>query len=292
MIDLTSEEFLKGIRHLSLVSRYEFAGLRVGERKTRRKGSSVEFVDYKEYNPGDDIRFLDWNLWARLDKFYLKLFASEENLNVFFLFDLSQSMRYGKSSKWDYQLKFIASIAYLSLMNQDAVSLYPCGNELVCSAPRGRQPGDYRVLVRFLQELGPTPEADPLAAVDKFLSFEKRKGILFLMSDCFYDLDTWDQILKKLRWYKIDTSLIQILAEEEINPPWYGPNRLLDSETGKFLEVDLSTDYKSNYQETCEEHTRGLETLSRKYGFQFARAASNGSLKNFITSILRRGSLT
>jgi len=292
MKDLTSEEFLKGIRHLQLVSRYQFHGLRVGERKTRRKGSSVEFVDYKEYDPGDDIRFLDWNLWARLDKFYIKLFASEENLNVFFLFDLSQSMNYGKSSKWDFQLQFIASLTYLSLMNQDSVFFYPFGRELIKTSPRGCHPGDYRLMVKFLQELRPMPEADLETAVDQYLAHQKRRGILFLVSDCFYDLDSFDRILKKLRWYKFDTTLIQVLSEEEINPPFFGPNRLIDSETGRFLEMDMSMNYRNFYQETCEEHTRGIRALCGKYGFQFSRALSHHSLKDFITALLRKGSIT
>lgn len=290
MIELMGEEFLKELRHLQLVSRYEFAGLRVGERRTRRRGSSVEFDDYKEYDSGDDIRFIDWNLWARLDKFYIKLFASEENLNVFFIFDLSRSMDFGKSSKWDFQLRFVASIAYLALSNHDSVYLYPFGGDLIRTAPQCHYPVDYRLIVKFLQDLKPDYQADLEKSINQFLGHEKRRGILFVISDCFYDLDCFDRILRKLRWYKFDTTLIQIMAEEERAPAFHGSSRLIDSETNQFMEMDMSLTYLDQYQEICEGHTRDLRALCGKYGFQFSCAQSHFAIRDFVVSILRKGS--
>ena len=128
--DLHSSEFLKGLKQLNLLSKHNFAGQKIGDRKTKRKGSSVEFKDYKEYNPGDDIRFIDWNLWGRLDRFYVKLFYSEENLNVNFLLDSSHSMLCGSPYKWNFALNFTAAASFLALHQKDHVNVYPIFEKL------------------------------------------------------------------------------------------------------------------------------------------------------------------
>ena len=194
------------------------------------------------------------------------------------------------SPKWDFQLRFIAAIAYLSLCNNDSTFLYPFGADLVRTAPRSHHLSDYPLIIKFLQDLTFSSHADFEKSIDQFIAQERRRGIIFIVSDCFYELDSFDRVLRKLRWHKFDTTLIQILAEEEINPTFLGSSRLIDSETNKFLEMDMSLGYRDYYQEVCEKHTRDLRVLCSKYGFQFACAQSHLQTTGFIMNLLRKGS--
>ena len=121
---LLDPDFIRKLDQLDIVSRKVFAGKMRGERLTKRRGESVEFADYRSYVSGDDLRFLDWNVYARLDQLFLKLFLQEEDLHVSVLIDGSKSMDWGEPNKWLYARRIAAAIAYIGLVNFDRVSLY------------------------------------------------------------------------------------------------------------------------------------------------------------------------
>jgi uncharacterized protein (DUF58 family) len=137
--ELLSPEFMAKLDALELISRKIFAGRMKGERRSKRKGESVEFADYRNYVVGDDLRFLDWNIYARLEKLLLKLFMEEEDLSVSVLFDVSRSMDWGSPNKGMYCKRVAAALAYIGLVNYDRVSLYGFNNNLVfCARFRSR----------------------------------------------------------------------------------------------------------------------------------------------------------
>ncbi len=286
--DLHSIEFLKGLKKLNLVSKHNFAGQKIGDRKTKRKGASVEFKDYKEYNPGDDIRFIDWNLWGRLDRFYIKLFYNEENLNVHFLLDASQSMLYGSPSKWNFALQFIAGTAFLALHQKDHVNVYPIQENLFKNAPKAKSPGKYSKLVNFLEKIEPGGGANLIKSVDQFIKFERNRGIVFFVSDFLTEEKTLDYCLRKLAYYRHDVSLVQILSPQEENPNIYGNCILQDFETNQEMNLIIDDEYYTIYHETLEEHKRMVNGLCKKYNLEYSYAKSEADFKNFIIRLMRK----
>jgi uncharacterized protein (DUF58 family) len=119
MLDLQDKAFLKSLRMLRIVTRRFFRGHKVGQRRSAQKGASVEFKDYKEYTPGDDPRFLDWNVYSRFEKLLVKLFHNEEDLQVYIMVDSSQSMLFGTPPKFDHARKLAAAISYLAAAGMD-----------------------------------------------------------------------------------------------------------------------------------------------------------------------------
>ncbi|MGD2110480.1 MAG: DUF58 domain-containing protein, partial [Phycisphaerae bacterium] len=139
--ELLDPQFMAKLDQLALVSRKIFAGKMRGERITKRRGESVEFADYRNYVVGDDLRFLDWNIYARLEQLFLKLFLQEEDLHVSVLLDTSKSMDWGQPNKWLYARRVAAAIAYIGLINFDRVSVigYANGLQSELAGLRGRR---------------------------------------------------------------------------------------------------------------------------------------------------------
>src|SRR5437667_728531 len=152
---LLDPQFLARLEQLELVSRKIFLGLMKGERRSKRKGQSVEFADYRNYVKGDDLRFLDWNLYARLDRLFIRLFMEEEDLHFYVLIDNSLSMDFGKPSKLQYAKQVAAALAFVGLVNMDRVVVEAFNERLTQSLPavRGRR-SLWRVL-DFLNNLEP-----------------------------------------------------------------------------------------------------------------------------------------
>src|ERR1022692_42440 len=152
---LLDPQFLARLEQLELVSRKNFLGHMKGERRSKRKGQSVEFADYRNYVKGDDLRFLDWNLYARLDRLFIRLFMEEEDLHFYVLIDNSLSMDFGKPTKLHYARQVAAALAFIGLVNMDRVVIDVFSDRLVQSMPamRGRR-SLWRVM-DFLQNLPP-----------------------------------------------------------------------------------------------------------------------------------------
>ena len=286
--DLHSSEFLKGLKQLNLLSKHNFAGQKIGDRKTKRKGSSVEFKDYKEYNPGDDIRFIDWNLWGRLDRFYVKLFYSEENLNVNFLLDSSHSMLCGSPSKWNFALKFTAAASFLALHQKDYVNVYPIFDKLSKDVSKANSPGNYSKLVNFLEKIEPCGEVDLAKSIDEFIKLERSMGIVFFVSDFLADEQAIDHCLRKLSYYKHDVSLVHILSPEEENPKIFGNCILEDVENKQEMELILDDEYYTLYHDTLNEHKRMVHGLSKRYNLEYSYVCSEEDFKNFIVRLMRK----
>ena len=138
---LLDQEFMHKLEQLALFSRKVFRGLLKGERRSKKKGVSIEFADYRDYVPGDDLRFLDWNIYGRLERLFIKLFQEEEDLNILFLLDGSRSMTFGSPSKFDYGKKVAAALGYIALANLDrvAVSVFSSQLDHLFPLSRGKQ---------------------------------------------------------------------------------------------------------------------------------------------------------
>ena len=150
---LFDSDFLKKLEYLSLVSKRVFRGSLLAQRRTMQLGGGIEFADHREYTPGDDFRYLDWNLYARHDELLLKRFQEEEDLHVYFLLDCSRSMAYGSPPKFDFARRVAAALAYIALADLDRVAVVAFADDIVDDFPLTRGKGRILALLKFLENL-------------------------------------------------------------------------------------------------------------------------------------------
>src|SRR5271157_198169 len=180
---LLDPQFLARLEQLELVSRKIFLGRIKGERRSKRKGQSVEFADYRNYVVGDDLRFLDWNLFGRLDKLFIRLFMEEEDLHFYILIDNSLSMSFGSPTKLHYARQVAAALAFVGLVNMDRVVIEAFNDRLTQSMPAARGRRSLWRLMDFLQKIEPAGPSDLKKALRTFTMKSSGKGIVVLLSD-------------------------------------------------------------------------------------------------------------
>lgn len=252
---LLSPDFMARLDRLSFVSRKIFLGKLRGERITKRRGESVEFADFRNYVVGDDLRYLDWNIYARLEKLFIKLFLQEEDLHVSVLIDTSRSMDWGQPNKARYARQIAAAIAYIGLVNQDRVSLYTYAGGLrdELRGVRGRRLM-FKV-VEFLQGAPIEGTSNLPAAARQFAIRNPNQGIVLLVSD-FYEKAGYEEGFRYLLGRNYDLYALQILSPDEMEPPLVGDLRLTDVEDEDVAEVTISRAliqrYRRNLQAYCE----------------------------------------
>lgn len=288
---LLSPEFLARLEQLELVSRKIIVGRFKGDRLSKRKGTSVEFADHRHYVIGDDLRFLDWNLYARLDKLFLKLFLEEEDLHVHLLIDNSLSMDYGTPTKLHYAKQVAAALGFIGLINLDRVMVHVINEGLAQSSPllRGR-PSVWR-LMQFLDGVQPHQGAGKLReAVRNFALRHSGRGIVMLLSD-FMDKDGFEEPLRILTARPWDVYVLQILAEEEINPPLTGDLKLLDAEDGDMAEITVSPALLRRYQENLNAFRGALHAFCAQRGIVPIFTSNQFPFEKLVLNYLRQRGL-
>lgn len=263
--ELLSPEFMHRLDRLDLVSRKILRGRLQGERRSKKKGQSVEFADYRNYVVGDDLRFIDWNLYARLDKLFLRLFMEEEDLSVAIVVDITASMDYGNPHKLLYAKQLAAALGYIALSKYNRLSVYAFTDTVASQMTnlRGRRP--IPQVLGYLDRLQPVAGAavsGNLASVTKRLSMVQRQpGVVVLISD-FFDKGDLEDALRYLAHERYDAYAVQVLSPQEVDPTKgevMGDLRLRDIEDGDIAEVSISPAllkrYKANLQAYCN-HVR------------------------------------
>src|SRR5947208_6642727 len=248
---LLDPQFLARLEQLELVSRKIFLGLMKGERRSKRKGQSVEFADYRNYVIGDDLRFLDWNLFARLDRLFIRLFMEEEDLHFYILLDNSLSMDFGSPSKLHYAKQLAAALGFIGLINMDRVVIEAFNDRLTQSMPAARGRRSLWRLMDFLQKIEPAGPSDLRQALKTFSLKCSGKGIVVVLSD-FMDKGGYEEALRYLIARQLDVYAIQILSQEEIEPDVTGDLRLTDVEDDDTAEVTVSAALLKRYKQNLD----------------------------------------
>src|SRR5262249_14833595 len=245
---LLEPDFLARLERLELVTRKIFVGRMKGERRSKRKGQSVEFADYRNYVVGDDLRFLDWNLYARLDRLFLRLFMEEEDLHFYLLIDNSASMDFGTPTKLHYARQVAAALGFIGLVNLDRVVVQAFNDRIVQSLPalRGRR-GLWRLL-DFLGKLEPAGPSDLARAMKTFTLQSTGKGVVVVLGD-FMDKGGYEDALRYLVARQMDVYIIQVLSQEEIDPDLAGDLKLVDVEDADAAEVTVNMPLLRRYKE-------------------------------------------
>jgi len=283
---LLTPEFLRKLERLRLVSRRVFAGRVWGERRSKKRGASVEFADFRDYVHGDDLRHLDWNAFARLDRLFLKLFVEEEDLNVALLVDASNSMTFGQPPKFDYARRVAAALGYLALCNFDRVTFWSYGERLrsVFGPTRGR--GRALESLRWLEGLQADGATSSGAALREFALRAKQPGLVAVISD-FFDEDHLDG-LKALAGRGFEVTAMHVLDEEELRPSLAGDLKLVDSETGSEREITVTQGLLRAYQRRLREFCDALDACCRRFGIHSLRISTSEPFEDLILNYLRR----
>jgi uncharacterized protein (DUF58 family) len=261
---LFDETFMRRLERLSLVARRARAGRGKGERRSTRRGTSVEFADYRNYTPGDDLRRLDWHVYARLERPFIKLFEEEEDQTVHFLLDASGSMDWpegnGDLNKWNFSRRLAAALGYIALAGGDrlTVSLLIQADHHGWGPRRGR--GQIHTLLGHLsgaEAVGPTDLNAALRRAGGGI-LKNRPGLLFLLTD-FFSPAGYERGLLALRSAGHEVNVLHLLSPDEQQPTLAGDLRLHDVETGLARDVTIDASMRRLYEQRFEAWRAGLE---------------------------------
>ncbi len=320
-LPLFDSAFLAKLEQLHLLSRKIFRGQQHAERRSRQTGSSLEFADYRDYAPGDDLRAVDWNVFGRLNRLFVKLFEAEQDLHVCLLVDCSASMLWlpgsassageagARRTKFDHARRIAAALAYVALANLDRVNLFPFAGELGADPGfvRGRQ--QFHSILDFLRRLSSQPGAGAEAGAGmggatrmraSFRTFAhrmKRRGLVFVLSD-FFDPEA-GEALAYLRQQHFEVSALQVLDEAELDPALAGNGegglegdlRLVDAESHETFDLMADKTLLEAYREQFSRFVAGVEHGCRQRAIGFIQTTTAVAFEDLVLRVLRESHL-
>ncbi|MBV8317056.1 MAG: DUF58 domain-containing protein [Planctomycetaceae bacterium] len=289
-VPLLDPEFLHKLEQLELVSRKIFVGRMKGERTSKRRGSSVEFADHRNYAVGDDLRHIDWNVYGRLDKLFLKLFLEEEDLHFYTLLDTSLSMDFGDPTKLHYGKQVAAALAFVGLVNHDRVVLDTFSTTLELGMPSVRGRSQMWRVVQFLEPLHAAGAGNLTAAAKAFAVTHAGKGIVVVISD-FLDKRGYVDGLRYLLARNMDIYVVHVLCREEVEPELVGDLRLVDAEDEDVAEISVSAPLLKRYKDNLNAFIGGLKSWCTRRGITYIFTTNQDPFDKLILNYLRERGL-
>ena len=281
--------FLAQLEALRLRTRKEFLGSQTGNYSSPRRGTSLEFSDYRRYAPGDDLRYLDWGIYARSDRLYIKVFREEVDLFAYVFIDASASMAFPTR-----QVKFLPAahvalaLSYVILANHDHVKLHLLQdgrNVLASPFYRGRR--RMSDCINFTNSASPEGPLQLGTALGEHLRRLRRPGKAILISDFLMPAESYQQGLNMLRAFNLDISVIQVLSRAEVDPRFpIGGLALVDSETEKEINYQWSADSCRLYQTKLAHHNLEIRSFCHQSGIHYALYVTDRDLSDFIFATL------
>jgi len=288
---LLTPELLRRLEQFQILAARRAKSSAKGERRSRARGQSVEFADYRNYTPGDDFRYLDWNLYGRLERLFLKLYEGERELPVSIFLDASESMTFGSPVKFDFARQIAAAIGYVALCGFDRVSVIPFPENPEQAAIRGalRAVRGRKSALTFFQNLNEITAhgaANLNDALRRGALEARQAGAAVVLTD-FLDPAGYDSGLGALVARGFQVTAVQILSPEELSPATYGDLRLVDAETGGMQEVTFGRYRLKAYQETVQNFCQRLREFCQTRGISYFLAASDTPLEQLLLRQLR-----
>lgn len=283
---LFDSQFLKQLEYLSLVSKRMFRGQLLAQRRTMQLGTGIEFADHRDYSPGDDLRYLDWNIFARHGELLLKRFQEEEDLHVYVLLDCSRSMAIGQPPKLRLAKQLAAAVAYIALADLDRVSILAFSHELEREFPLTRGKDQVLRLLDFLEGIEANGQTSLGKVVQLLEQRARRAGLAIIISD-WLDPAGFQPPLDRLRHRKFEPHLIHLFAEEDANPKVLGDVELWDPECGDFRKVTLTEKHIAEYQSRFAAFEREVQRYAKQYGLGFLKARSDVPFDQCVLSMMR-----
>ena len=287
---LLDPAFMARLDQLDVMSRKLLAGKMKGERRSKRRGQSVEFADYRNYVIGDDLRFIDWNIYARLDRLFLKLFLEEEDLSLYVLIDVSKSCDFGNPHKAIYLKRVAAALGYIGLVNYNRVNVIAMADGIV--AETGALRGRRRVgqMIDFVSKLTPTGPSHLAQACKRFALAHRQKGVLVVLSD-FFDKGGYENGLRYVAGGKYDLFAVQVLSPQEIEPDLQGDLKLRDMEDDDMAEVSITQPLIKQYKANLNAYCLGLKDYVTRRGGTYLFTSTTVPFDTLVLNYLRERGL-
>jgi len=290
---LLDESFLRKLERLRFAVRRVRAGQIKGERRSTKRGTSVEFADYRDYTRGDDLRRVDWNIYARLERPYVKLFEEEQDLAVHLLLDASGSMDWPEGpedeKKFHFARKLAAALGHIALTSGDKLIVSTVGQEDILSHPslqlRGR--GNTLRLFNWLEQIEPSGAADLAARLREYALAALRPGACVLISDLFSPGGLREGLVA-LQGRGFETTVIQVLAPDEVEPVLAGDLRLVDCETGSAQDVTVDGAMRNLYRRRLLAWQAEIGAYCRRYDVRYIATQTTRRLDELVLQDLRR----
>jgi uncharacterized protein (DUF58 family) len=282
---LLDPAFLRRLTRLRLLARRRFAGAAGGARRSTRRGSSAEFADHRPYYPGDDVRHIDWNAYARLEELVLRLYVAEEDLVLYLLVDTSRSLSVGDPPKLDVARRVAAVLGYVGLTGSERVSVVPFDRGLGEVLPPVRGARRVGALLRHLEGLRVGGETDLARTVDHFLARRPRPGLVAVISDLL-DPAGYERALDRLLSERHEPAIFHVLAPEELDPVPGGDLELLDAERGTRVEVSLDAHAIAAYEARARAFVDGVRAYAKRRGIAYVLVSGPDALEDALLAYL------
>lgn len=283
---LFAPEFLAQLERLSLASRRIFRGRVRGERRSPRRGHSVEFCDYRAYGVGDDLRYVDWNIYGRLDRLHVKLFVDEEDLCLHLLVDASLSMDFGEPTKLAYAIKLAAAIGFIGLVNLERVGVGVLRERGSDGSPPARGRNQFGPLVDLLGRVRPSGATRLDDAITSYARRAREQGLAVLISDLL-DPVGFEAGIRALLEHRFDVHVVHVLDPQEVTPTFGGDLRLVDSETGEEREITVDGQAVRAYRERLTQFLERCESFCRTREVGYHRVSTDTPVEEFVLAQLK-----
>jgi uncharacterized protein (DUF58 family) len=281
-------DFLRKVERLRLVAKRLAWSPAKGEHPSARRGFSLEFSDYRKYQGGDDLRYVDWNIYRRLERLWLKLFTAEEEMNIYLLVDASRSMAEGNPPKLEYAKKVAAALGYIGLKNLDKVGGAGFSEDVIAPLSLGRGKKQILSLFSFLSHLSSSGETAFSASMRSFTRLFPRPGLVVLLSDLF-DPRGWRAGLEALLAQRHDLLVVHVLDDGELAPAARGDLSLFDVESRHERRLFLDAPLLARFQAELEGYCGEIESFCRGRGVDYLRARTSIPFDEFVLLTLREG---
>jgi uncharacterized protein (DUF58 family) len=288
--DLFDDTFQRKLEYLSLVSRRVFAGRLRAERRTKKSGSGVEFADHRAYQPGDDFRSLDWNVYQRFERLLVRLYEEEEDLAIYLVLDTSASMGFDGGEKLRYGKKVAAALAYVGLANLDRVSVVTTSDRVMDRMPETRGKARIFKVFRFLREAQAEGTTNLGDALKTFVAQAQKKGrgLVVLVSD-LYDPRGFEKGINVLRYNKFDPFVVHVVDPRDARPKLNGDVLVYDCETGDEREVTVTAKVLDRFASSYSRYLADVERFCATHQVPYVAASIEVPFDELILRVFRRG---
>ena len=291
---LLTPQFLKQLDPFSIRAKHAFRGTFRGERRSLNRGTGMEFADYRAYEPGDDLRHVDWNIYARLDRLFIKLFHTDEDLPVVLLIDNSRSMEFGLPTKLMCAKQIAAALGYIALAHADSVTLYTCAERLSPMLPPTTSKSQFSRLTKALNAITASGQTRLTECLKQLHTYQRRSGRVVVLSD-FLDPRGYADGFKLLSGRGFALTAIHLVSPEEMDPqthlensPTDGDWLVEDAETGETKAVTINAETLAQYKDQQQTFCDNLQRFCTDQGVDYAQLKSDTSVESFVLQELHR----
>jgi hypothetical protein len=284
------DEFLRKLEKLKVITRKSTRSPQRGEHRSWQSGEGLEFLDYRKYHLGDDLRYVDWSVYGRLDKLFIKLFHAEKGQTAHILLDMSLSMGTGSPPKDITAKKIAAAISYICLSNLDKAGLMAFDDKIAVVKAPARGKKQYPEVLKFLLDLTPSDQTDLNGCLAEYASICKNPGIAVIISDLF-DAKGYEDGLKALAYRNFDINLIHVLDHEELFWSKTGNLLLRDTETGENKITFVDKQLLALYQKKIDAFISKIKSYCGHYGINYFLCNTRIPFEDLLTDYLSTGAL-